>query len=162
MEGELAAKGPGIFTGYFKNPQANQQAFTPDGYFRTGDLAVIDEHGVPRITGRLKDIIIRGGENIAARDVEDLISSHPAVEYVAVVGLPDKDLGEAVCAYVTLVAGASLTMEDVVRPPAGRGRLERAPAGEAGDRRGDPADGGGQGRQEGTARAAGAADGLDG
>jgi non-ribosomal peptide synthetase component E (peptide arylation enzyme) len=105
VEGELAAKGPGVFTGYFRNPQANMQAFTPDGYFRTGDLATIGQDGRVRITGRLKDIIIRGGENIAARDVEDLISAHPAVEYVAVVGMPDRDLGELVCAYVKGIGG---------------------------------------------------------
>ena len=114
VEGELSAKGPGVFTGYLKNPQANRDSFTPDGYFRTGDLAVIDEHGIVRITGRIKDIIIRGGENIAARDVEDLISSHPGVEYVAVVGMPDPDLGEQVCAYIKPVEGASVTHEDVV------------------------------------------------
>ncbi len=114
VEGELSAKGPGIFTGYLKNPQANMDSFTPDGYFRTGDLAVIDEKGTIRITGRIKDIIIRGGENIAARDVEDLISAHPDVEYVAVVGMPDPDLGEQVCAYVKPVEGASVTHEEVV------------------------------------------------
>jgi 2,3-dihydroxybenzoate-AMP ligase len=114
VEGELSAKGPGIFTGYLKNPQANMDSFTPDGYFRTGDLAVIDEKGIIRITGRIKDIIIRGGENIAARDVEDLISSHPDVEYVAVVGMPDPDLGEQVCAYVKPVKEASVTHEDVI------------------------------------------------
>ncbi len=115
VEGELADKGPGVFTGYFRNPQANQEAFTPDGYFRTGDLAVIDEQGHIRITGRIKDIIIRGGENIAARDVEDLISTHPQVEYVAAVGMPDPDLGEQVCAYVKPVKGASVTHEDIVQ-----------------------------------------------
>ncbi|UCB48574.1 MAG: AMP-binding protein [Deltaproteobacteria bacterium] len=114
MEGELSAKGPGVFTGYLKNPQANMDSFTPDGYFRTGDLAVIDEKGTIRITGRIKDIIIRGGENIAARDVEDLISSHPDVEYVAVVGMPDPDLGEQVCAYVKPVEGASVTHEELI------------------------------------------------
>ena len=114
VEGELAAKGPGIFTGYYENPAANQQAFTPDGYFRTGDLAVIDEEGVIRITGRIKDIIIRGGENIAARDVEDLISSLPGVEYVAVIGVPDPDLGERVCAVIKTVEGHSLSHDDVV------------------------------------------------
>lgn len=114
VEGELAAKGPGIFTGYYRNPQANQAAFTPDGYFRTGDLAVIDETGRIRITGRIKDIIIRGGENIAARDVEDLISSHPAVEYVAVVGMPDQELGEKVCAYLTTANGRSLSHEELI------------------------------------------------
>ncbi|MBN1101817.1 MAG: AMP-binding protein [Deltaproteobacteria bacterium] len=113
-EGELAAKGPGVFTGYLKNPQANQDAFTKDGYFRTGDLAVIDLQGVIRITGRIKDIIIRGGENIAARDVEDMISSHPGVEYVAVVGMPDPDLGELVCAFIKPVDGARLSYDDVI------------------------------------------------
>ena len=115
LEGEMAAKGPGVFTGYFKNPQANQKSFTPDGYFRTGDLAVIDQQGLIRITGRIKDIIIRGGENIAARDVEDLISSHPKVEYVAVVGMPDPDLGEQICAYIKVVEGASLSSDELLQ-----------------------------------------------
>lgn len=108
VEGELAAKGPGIFTGYFRNPKANRDAFTPDGYFRTGDLAVIDDKGNIRITGRIKDIIIRGGENISAQEVEELISSHLAVENVSVVGMPDPDLGELVCAYVQPVRGLSI------------------------------------------------------
>jgi 2,3-dihydroxybenzoate-AMP ligase/mycobactin salicyl-AMP ligase len=113
-EGELAAKGPGVFSGYYKNPQANRDAFTPDGYFRTGDLAVIDERGYIRITGRIKDIIIRGGENIAARDVEDLISNHDKVEYVAVVGMPDPDLGEQVCAYIKPVQRASISYQEII------------------------------------------------
>jgi non-ribosomal peptide synthetase component E (peptide arylation enzyme) len=115
VEGELAAKGPGIFTGYFRNPQANKDAFSPDGYFRTGDLAVIDGNGIIRITGRIKDIIIRGGENIAARDVEDLISSHPKVEYVSVVGMPDPDLGEQICAYIKPAPGVSLRQEEILK-----------------------------------------------
>ena len=114
VEGELAAKGPGVFTGYFNNPQANQKEFTPDGYFRTGDLATIDENGCVRITGRIKDIIIRGGENIAARDIEDAISTYSKVEYVAAVGMPDPDLGEVVCAYIKLVRGTSITLEEIV------------------------------------------------
>jgi 2,3-dihydroxybenzoate-AMP ligase/mycobactin salicyl-AMP ligase len=114
VEGELSAKGPGVFTGYLKNPEANMKEFTPDGYFRTGDLATVDENGNIRITGRLKDIIIRGGENIAARDVEDLISSHSKVQYVAVVGMPDPDLGEKICAYVKLVKAAKLSHEDIL------------------------------------------------
>ncbi len=121
QEGELAAKGPGIFTGYYRNPQANQAAFTPDGFFRTGDLAVIDANGRIRITGRIKDIIIRGGENIAARDVEDLISAHPAVEYVAVVGMPDPELGEIVCAYLTPASGCTVTRADIIDHMLGMG-----------------------------------------
>jgi non-ribosomal peptide synthetase component E (peptide arylation enzyme) len=114
VEGELAARGPGVFTGYFNNPQANQKEFTPDGYFRTGDLAAIDENGCVRITGRIKDIIIRGGENIAARDVEDAISTSSKVEYVAAVAMPDPDLGEVVCAYIKPVGGESVTHEEIV------------------------------------------------
>ena len=114
VEGELAARGPGVFTGYFNNPQANRKEFTPDGYFRTGDLAAIDENGRVRITGRIKDIIIRGGENIAARDVEDILSSHAKVEYVAAVGMPDPDMGEVVCAYIKPVRGATITHEEIV------------------------------------------------
>ena len=114
VEGELAAKGPGVFTGYFNNPQANRKEFTPDGYFRTGDLATIDENGCVRITGRIKDIIIRGGENIAARDVEDAISTYSKVEYVAAVGMPDPDLGEVVCAYIKPTHGTSITLEEIV------------------------------------------------
>jgi 2,3-dihydroxybenzoate-AMP ligase/mycobactin salicyl-AMP ligase len=114
QEGELVAKGPGIFTGYFKNPQANQDAFTSDRYFRTGDLAVIDENGTIRITGRVKDIIIRGGENIGAQEVEELISSHPSAEYVAVVGMPDPDLGEQICAYIKRVEAATVTHDDII------------------------------------------------
>ena len=114
VEGELAARGPGIFSGYYRNSQTNQFAFTPDGYFRTGDLAIIDENKRIRITGRIKDVIIRGGENISARDVEDIISSHPDVEYVAAVGMPDEDLGEQVCAFVKPIDGARLSHEDIV------------------------------------------------
>ena len=113
VEGELAAKGPGIFTGYFKNPKANETAFTPDGYFRTGDLAVIDTAGNVRITGRIKDIIIRGGENIAAQEVEELISSHPLVETASVVSMPHPDLGEEVCAYVKTVRSTMLEKKDI-------------------------------------------------
>jgi 2,3-dihydroxybenzoate-AMP ligase len=114
VEGELAAKGPGVFPGYYRNPQINQFAFTPDGYFRTGDLAVIDEKGYIRITGRIKDVINRGGEKISARDVEDAISTHPKVEYVAAVGIPDSDLGEKVCAFIKPVQGDTLQIEDIV------------------------------------------------
>src|SRR5665811_2602095 len=75
---------------------------------------VYKRQGVIRITGRIKDIIIRGGENIAARDVEDVISAHPAVEYVAAVGMPDRDLGEVVCAFVKPKPGKTVTLEEIV------------------------------------------------
>lgn len=113
-EGELVAKGPGIFTGYLKNPGENKKAFTQNGFFRTGDLAIIDDRGYVRITGRIKDIIIRGGENISPIEIENLVSQHPDVEDVAVVGMPDKELGERACAYIKPRAGAKPTLEGIV------------------------------------------------
>jgi 2,3-dihydroxybenzoate-AMP ligase len=111
--GELLVQGPGIFSGYLQNPAENKRAFTQDGYFRTGDLARIDDSGNVRITGRIKDIIIRGGENISPIEMETMIREHPDVADVAVVGMPDPDLGERACAYIQARAGANLTLEDV-------------------------------------------------
>jgi 2,3-dihydroxybenzoate-AMP ligase len=120
-EGELAAKGPGIFTGYLKSEEENKKIFTRDGFLKTGDLAVINESGYIKITGRIKDIIIRGGENISARDVEDLIASYTGVEYVAVVGMPDPLLGEKVCAYVKMAEGHQRHFEKIIQHLKGRG-----------------------------------------
>ncbi len=114
MDGELVTRGPGIFTGYFKSPEDNKDIFTKDGFLKTGDLARIDEFGHIKITGRIKDIIIRGGENISAINIENLISSHPGVADVAVVGMPDKELGERVCAYIQPKTGADLTFEEII------------------------------------------------
>ncbi len=113
-EGELLVKGPGVFTGYLGNLEENRRAFTSQGFFRTGDVAVIDPVGNVSITGRIKDIILRGGENISATEIESLISTHPDVEEVAVIGMPDRELGERACAYVKTRVGASLTLEDIV------------------------------------------------
>ena len=112
--GELVTKGPTIFTGYFKSDEANKDAFTNDGYFRTGDLAEIDEKGYIRITGRIKDIILRGGESISATEIEKLIANHPDIHDVAVIGMPDKDLGERICAYVQLCSSAELDAEEIL------------------------------------------------
>ncbi|MDF1551772.1 MAG: AMP-binding protein [Deferrisomatales bacterium] len=112
--GELVIKGPGVFTGYLGNPQENAQAFTVDGYFRTGDLARIDPRGYVTLTGRAKEMINRGGESISAAEVERLISDHPDVVSVAVVPMPDPDLGERVCAYVQPVPDVTLTFQDVI------------------------------------------------
>jgi len=114
-EGELVTQGPGIFTGYFKSPDENREIFTQDGFLKTGDLAKIDEVGNIRITGRIKDIILRGGENISAIDIENLISSHPGVKDVAVVGMPDKELGERICAYIQPTVGTRLSFEEITR-----------------------------------------------
>jgi len=121
-EGELVAKGPGVFTGYYMAEEENRKAFTHDGFFRTGDLAIIiNEEGYLRITGRKKDIIIRGGENISATEVEELILSHPSVQDVAVVGMPDPILQERACAYVKLVSGREVIFEELITHLKGKG-----------------------------------------
>ncbi|MFC1992027.1 (2,3-dihydroxybenzoyl)adenylate synthase [Chloroflexota bacterium] len=122
-EGELVAKGPGIFTGYFMSD--NKSVFTEDGFLMTGDLAIIDEAEHVKITGRIKDIILRGGENISAVEIEDLIMSNPAVEDVSVIGMPDKDLGEKACAYIKPVAGQRPSLEDIVSYMKGIGSSTR-------------------------------------
>ena len=114
QEGELVSKGPGIFTGYFKSPEDNRDVFTKDGFFRTGDLAKKDERGYIFITGRIKDIVNRGGEKISAVAIENLMSGHIAVQSVAVIGMPDKVLGERICAYVQLRAGKEVCFEEIV------------------------------------------------
>ena len=114
VDGELVSRGPGVFTGYFKSPEENKSVFTSDGFFRTGDQARKDEFGNIWITGRIKDIIIRGGENVSAKDIENLMSAHPDIADSAVVGMPDKILGERICAYVVTRGGAKLAFEDIV------------------------------------------------
>jgi acyl-CoA synthetase (AMP-forming)/AMP-acid ligase II len=98
-EGELRVKGPQVFLGYL-DALLDADAFDDDGWFRTGDLGVIDEDGFVSITGRLKDIIIRKGENISAKEIEDLLHGHPKVADVAVIGVPDDASGEHACAVV--------------------------------------------------------------
>ena len=103
-EGELRAKGPQICKGYLDS-SLNADAFDEDGWFRTGDLGVIDENDHVTITGRLKDVIIRKGETISAKEVEDLLFTHPKVADAAVIGLPDAASGERVCAVVVPTSG---------------------------------------------------------
>src|SRR5262245_2713462 len=106
VEGEVLARGPECCLGYL-DPDLNAEAFTPDGWLRTGDLGVLDAHGFLRITGRKKDIIIRKGENISAREIEDLLATHPDLAEVAVLGLADPVCGEIACAAVRVRAGAA-------------------------------------------------------
>ncbi len=113
-QGELVVKGPGVFTGYYNNPEENKKAFTEDGFFRTGDVATIDEKGYITITGRIKEMINRGGESISATEIEELISRHPDVAAAAVVPMPDPLMGERVCAYIQPVAGAQLTFDEII------------------------------------------------
>jgi non-ribosomal peptide synthetase component E (peptide arylation enzyme) len=114
QEGELVARGPCIFQGYYKSETENREVFTADGFYRTGDLVRFDPQGWMTITGRKKDVIIRGGENISAREVEDLVAGYPAVDLVAVVGMPDPVLGERVCAFIKPKAERVITFEDVI------------------------------------------------
>jgi 2,3-dihydroxybenzoate-AMP ligase len=120
VDGELVSKGPGIFTGYFKAAE-KEKTFTKDGYFRTGDQAKKDAEGNIWITGRIKDIIIRGGENISAVEIESMMSEYPGLVDSAVVGMPDKILGERVCAYLVLKPGAQVTLEGLVSYLKGKG-----------------------------------------
>lgn len=109
--GELEVRGPDLCLGYLDRT-LNAKAFTADGWFRTGDIAALDEHGRMRIVGRAKDIIVRGGENLSAGEIEDLLIEHPSIDEVAVVGAPDPVLGERACAFVVGVPG--LELDDVV------------------------------------------------
>lgn len=111
--GELRVRGPQVCRGYL-DPKLDAEAFDGDGYFRTGDLASLDAGGYLTITGRLKDVIIRKGENISAKEVEDVLYGHPAIADAAVVGLPDVRMGERACAVVVLRAGAKLDLAGVV------------------------------------------------
>ena len=108
-EGRLQTRGSCLFVGYLKRPDAH--GVDADGWFDTGDLARIDTDGYIRITGRAKDIIIRGGENIPVAEVEDLLYRHPAVQDAAIVAMPDPRLGERACAFVTLKPGAALDFD---------------------------------------------------
>ena len=111
-EGELAMRGPGVFNGYYGQPELYAEHIVGDGFFRTGDLARIDADGYVSITGRLKDLIIRAGVNISPVDTENAIAAHPGVVGVAVIGWPDERLGERICAVVQ--ASAPLGLDDVV------------------------------------------------
>ena len=99
-EGDIAYRGPTHMLGYLGRPEETDELFTPDGYSRSGDLGVMDAQGYVRVTGRTKDIVIRGGMNISVREVEDLLAAHPGVRNAAVVGMPDERLGERVCCYL--------------------------------------------------------------
>ena len=107
--GEIAVRGPGVTRGYARMPGETARAFSPDGFFLTGDLGVLDEEGYLHVVGRAKDTILRGGSQIWPREIEDQLRAHPAVDDVCVIGIPDEILGERICACVVPVEGAALT-----------------------------------------------------
>ena len=98
--GELCSRGYAVMLGYWDDPEQTAKAIDADGWMHTGDLGVIDDEGYCNIVGREKDMIIRGGENIYPREIEEFLFRHPKIEDVAVVGIPDEKFGEAVCAWV--------------------------------------------------------------
>ncbi|AZV42536.1 AMP-binding domain protein [Peribacillus asahii] len=112
-QGELCTRGYHVMKGYYKNPEATQEAIDHEGWLHTGDLAVMDGNGYCKITGRLKDMIIRGGENVYPREVEEFLYQHPAILDVQVIGVPDKKYGEVVMAWIILKEGETLTEEEV-------------------------------------------------
>ena len=111
--GELCTRGYHVMKGYYNNPSATRAVIDGDGWLHTGDLAVMDENGYFKITGRAKDVIIRGGENISPREIEEFLYSCPGISAVQVIGVPDHKYGEQVAAWIKLEAGSTLTADDV-------------------------------------------------
>ncbi len=114
QSGDIAYRGPGHMLGYLGQPTLTKEMFTASGFSRSGDLGIMNEAGYVRVTGRTKDIIIRGGMNISAREIEELVLGHPDVKDVALIATPDKRLGERACACVVLEQGATLSLADLV------------------------------------------------
>ncbi len=111
--GEICCRGYNVMKGYYKNPEETAKAIDKDGYMHSGDLCTVDEDGYYRVTGRIKDMIIRGGENVYPRELEEFFYKMPGIKDVQVVGTPDPKFGEAVCAFVILHPGADLAPEDI-------------------------------------------------
>ena len=113
VDGEFVARGYNIMKGYYKMPTATAAAIDADGWLHTGDLARRDENGYYKITGRIKDMIIRGGENIYPKEIEEFIYTHPKVKDVQVIGVPSKAYGEEIMACIILKEGETMTVEEV-------------------------------------------------
>ena len=111
--GELCTRGYSVMLGYWDEPEKTAEVLDPEGWMHTGDLATIDAEGYGNIVGRIKDMVIRGGENISPREVEEYLYRHPKVEDVTVVGVPDEKFGEELCAWIRLKPGADATPEEV-------------------------------------------------
>jgi acyl-CoA synthetase (AMP-forming)/AMP-acid ligase II len=125
--GEICIKGPTVFKGYFNQPEATAAAIV-NGWFHTGDVGRLDEDGYLYVVDRIKDVIIRGGENIYAAEIEAVLYEHPDVSEAAIVGLPDEKYGEIVGAYVRLHDGAIATEDDLREWVRGRLAAFKVPA----------------------------------
>jgi fatty-acyl-CoA synthase len=111
--GELLTRGYSVMSGYWNDPERTREAIDADGWMHTGDIAVIDEQGYCNIVGRVKDMIIRGGENISPREIEEFLYRHPAVLDVAIVGVPDAKYGEEVCACIRRREGMTVSEDEI-------------------------------------------------
>jgi acyl-CoA synthetase (AMP-forming)/AMP-acid ligase II len=120
QRGELVGRGPQMFTGYYNNPEATAAVIDDQGFFHTGDLCSMDEHGVISYHGRIKDMLKVGGENVSAIEVESFLATHPSIKMAQVVGVPNDRLLEVVAAFVELAPGHGLTEEDVIAYCQGR------------------------------------------
>jgi len=114
IEGEICIRGPSVMRGYYNNIQETKRIIDGEEWIHSGDLGTVDEKGYYKITGRLKDLIIRGGENIAPSEIENFLYQHPDIQQAQVVGIPDEKFGEAIASFIILKAGRSLTAEDVI------------------------------------------------
>jgi len=111
--GGLCVRGPMLFKEYLKSPEVMAESFTPDGWFKTGDQAAVDERGYVKITGRIKDLIRRGGVSISPREIEDILYAHPKIRDCALVAMPDDRLGERPCLFAVLQPGADLSLDEL-------------------------------------------------
>ncbi|OJH37880.1 AMP-binding protein [Cystobacter ferrugineus] len=118
--GELCTRGYSVMLGYWNNPEATRQAIDEAGWMHTGDLATLDEEGYVKIVGRIKDLIIRGGENVYPREVEEFLHTHPVISEAQVIGVPSEKYGEEVMAWVKLKPGTTVTHEELTRYCTGR------------------------------------------
>ena len=113
QKGEICTRGYSVMQGYWNDPEKTAETIDTSGWLHSGDIATMDASGYVRIVGRIKDMIIRGGENIYPREVEEFLYQHPAISEVQVFGIPDEKMGEEVCAWIQLNEGADLTADDV-------------------------------------------------
>jgi fatty-acyl-CoA synthase len=113
QQGEICARGHGAMIGYYKDPEATRITIDKDGWVHTGDLALRRPDGAYKITGRLKDMVIRGGENIYPREIEEFLFTHPAIAQAAVFGVPDVKFGEELCVWVQLHHGHALSEDEL-------------------------------------------------
>ena len=111
--GEFCTRGYSVMKGYWNDAEKTGEAIDDGGWMHTGDLATMDEQGYVNIVGRLKDMVIRGGENVYPREIEEFLYRHPKIQDVQVIGVPDPKYGEEICAWIKLHAGQSATPEEI-------------------------------------------------